>query len=223
MADFLAEARLAGITAPVVFDDPVSSLDHRRIREVAQRITLLSGTNQVIVFTHDIFFANNLLSLADQGSKRCIFLQISDEEGKGKVTQGTRRWDTLGEFKKQIDETIRAAEKVDGEARTALVRQGYEHIRSWCEVFAEKELLNGVSERFKPNVSMDKLSQINTAELGTIIPRVVAVFDAACRFIRGHSQPLVTLGVAPTLQNLKDHWLQLQDCKTLNKKGQAGS
>lgn len=41
LADFLAEARLAGITAPVIFDDPVSSLDHRGISEVAQRIAAL--------------------------------------------------------------------------------------------------------------------------------------------------------------------------------------
>lgn len=70
IADFLAEARLAGITAPVIFDDPVSSLDHRRINEVAQRIASLAATTQVIVFTHDIFFATTLLTLMEV-TKRC--------------------------------------------------------------------------------------------------------------------------------------------------------
>ena len=38
LSDFLAEARLHGPVGPIVFDDPVSSLDYRRIAEVAMRI-----------------------------------------------------------------------------------------------------------------------------------------------------------------------------------------
>lgn len=85
LADFLAEARLVGITAPVIFDDPVSSLDHRRLNEVARRIARLAEDNQVIVFTHDILFATTLIDLLEK-SKRCAYFQISDEGGKGKVT-----------------------------------------------------------------------------------------------------------------------------------------
>src|ERR1700730_5139471 len=92
MADFLAEARLAGITAPVIFDDPVSSLDHRRVNEVAERIASLSADNQVIVFTHDILFTTKLLSLFEK-SKRCNYFQVTDEDGKGKITRATGpRW-----------------------------------------------------------------------------------------------------------------------------------
>lgn len=50
-----------GISAPVISDDPVSSLDPRRIKEVAKRIARLADQNQVIVFTHDILFATTLL------------------------------------------------------------------------------------------------------------------------------------------------------------------
>ena len=38
LSDFLAEARLYGPVGPIVLDDPVSSLDYRRIAEVAMRI-----------------------------------------------------------------------------------------------------------------------------------------------------------------------------------------
>ncbi len=103
LADFLAEARLAGITAPVVFDDPVSSLDHRRINEVAQRVAYLAEDTQVIVFTHDIFFATTLLTLFEK-SKRCAYFQVTDEDGKGKITRATGpRWDTLNSIKKNIN------------------------------------------------------------------------------------------------------------------------
>ena len=213
LADFLAEARLAGITAPVIFDDPVTSLDHRRINEVAQRIAGLAETSQVIVFTHDVFFATTLLGLFEK-SKRCSYFQITDEDGAGKVTRATGpRWDTLKGIRGKINSTIEAANQQEGEARDALVRTGYAWIRSWCEVFTETELLQSVTQRYKPNVSINSLSNINTATRGEIIPKITEVFDAACRYIDGHSQPLPTLGVAPTLSGLETHWQELQDLK----------
>lgn len=216
LADFLAEARLAGITAPIIFDDPVSSLDHRRINEVAQRIASLAENHQIIVFTHDIFLATTLLALFEK-SKRCSYFQVTDEEGKGRVTRATGpRWDTLSGIRGKINSTIQAAKGQDGEARDALVRTGYDWVRSWCEVFTETELLRGVAQRYQPNVGMTKLVQINTEQLGELIPRVTAVFEEACRFIDGHSQPLPTLGVSPTLGGLEEHWAELQDCKKTN-------
>lgn len=213
LADFLAEARLAGITAPVIFDDPVSSLDHRRINEVAGRVASLAEHNQVIVFTHDIFFATTLLSLFEI-SKRCAYFQVTDEDGKGKVTRASGpRWDSLGSLKANINKTIEAARAVDGEARAALVREGYDWIRSWCEVFAETELLKGVSQRYQPNIRMTTLCDIKAGALPAASEVVRRVFEVACRFIPGHSQPLPTLGVGPSLAGLEDHWAELQDAR----------
>ena len=216
LADFLAEARLVGITAPVIFDDPVSSLDHRRIKEVARRIARLAEDNQVIVFTHDIWFASTLLELSET-SKRCAYFQITDEGGKGTVTRGTGpRWDTLNGIKGKINNAIQAAQQQDGEARAALVRVGYGWLRSWCEVFTETELLQGVTQRYQPNVGMTRLRNINTTKLGEIIPKVIDVFEQACRYIDAHSQPLVTLDVSPTLAGLEQHWAELQRLKKIN-------
>ncbi|KUH70724.1 hypothetical protein AU184_03740 [Mycolicibacterium novocastrense] len=213
MADFLAEARLAGITAPVIFDDPVSSLDHRRINEVAERVALLAENHQVIVFTHDIFFATTLLALFEN-SKRCSYFQVTDEGGKGQVTRASGpRWDTLSNLKANINKTIEAAKAVDGEARAALVREGYDWIRSWCEVFTETELLQGVAQRYQPQVRMTVLPKIKATALPAAVEVVTRVFEEACRYIPGHSQPLPTLGVAPTLSGLEAHWKELQDCR----------
>ena len=216
LADFLAEARLAGITAPVVFDDPVSSLDHRRVDEVARRIARLAEDSQVIVFTHDILFATTLLALFEE-SKRCAYFQITDEDGKGKVTRATGpRWDTLSGIRSKINSTIQDAQQQDGEARDALVRVGYGWLRSWCEVFTETELLQGVTQRYQPNVGMTRLLKIRADKLSEIIPKITKVFENACRCIDGHSQPLVSLGVSPTLSGLKQHWIELQELKKLN-------
>ncbi|WP_454050595.1 AAA family ATPase [Cellulomonas sp. Marseille-Q8402] len=214
LADFLAEARLSGISAPVVFDDPVSSLDHRRIHEVAERITNLAQTAQVIVFTHDIAFTMTMLNLMEK-SKRCAYFQIDDEQGKGRVTRATHpRWDTLNGIKRKINETIAAARTQDGEARAALVRTGYGWIRSWCEVFTETELLQGVTQRHQPAVHMTQLEKIKGEALAAASGPVVRIFGAACRYIDSHSQPLTTLDVAPTLTRLEEHWAELEAARS---------
>lgn len=216
LADFVAEARLAGITAPVIFDDPVSSLDHRRINEVAQRIAQLANDNQVLVFTHDILFATKLLSLFEK-SKRCVYFQITDETGKGKVTRATGpRIDSLSSIKGRINNTIQAARTQGGEEREALVRAAYNHIRAWCEVFTEDELLKGVTRRYQANVQMSTLSSIDIGKLGEISPKLTEIFDIACRYIDGHSQALITMDVSPTLTGLEQHWAELQGLKKRN-------
>lgn len=216
LADFLAEARLAGITAPVIFDDPVSSLDHRRINEVAQRIARLADNIQVIVFTHDILFATTLLNLSEK-SKRCSLFQVTDESGKGQVTRATGlRTDSLSAIKGRINAAIQNAKVQEGEERDALVRMAYSHVRAWCEVFTEEELLKGVTKRYRANVQMTTLPSINGSKLDDIGPKVTEIFEVACRYIDGHSQPLVTLGISPTLTCLEQHWAELQELKRVN-------
>jgi hypothetical protein len=63
---------------------------------------------------------------------------------------------------------------------------------------------------------MTRLPQINTEKLGEIIPRVTAIFEEACRYIDGHSQPLPTLSVTPTLSGLEAHWEELQAMRNAN-------
>jgi recombinational DNA repair ATPase RecF len=54
LADFLAEVSLRRSASPVVLDDPVTSLDYKRLSYVVGRIVDLSAERQVIVFTHNI-------------------------------------------------------------------------------------------------------------------------------------------------------------------------
>ena len=219
LADFLAEVRLAGITAPVVFDDPVSSLDHRHVREVAERLTHLATDSQVIVFTHDILFATTLYSLSEK-SNHFAYFEVTDEGGKGKVARGTHpASESISAIRADINSTIQAAKGQEGQARIALIRQGYSRIRAWCEVFAETELLQGVSRRFESNVRMTNLARIKVEKLATTIETVTGVFDDACRFTEAHSQAIATLGVAPTLEGLEADWSKLQETRDYYRGG----
>lgn len=56
LAAFLAELATIDTASAIVFDDPVSSLDHVHRDKVAERLANESLTRQVIVFTHDVAF-----------------------------------------------------------------------------------------------------------------------------------------------------------------------
>ncbi len=56
MAGFLAEVWTDESRSAVIFDDPVTSLDHQRRDKVAERLVQLAKERQTIVFTHDVAF-----------------------------------------------------------------------------------------------------------------------------------------------------------------------
>jgi AAA domain len=56
LAAFLAELATSDSRSAIVFDDPVSSLDHMHRENVARRLVEEAVHRQVIVFTHDIAF-----------------------------------------------------------------------------------------------------------------------------------------------------------------------
>ncbi|TAY16695.1 hypothetical protein ELH91_07840 [Rhizobium leguminosarum] len=56
LAAFLAELSTIDAQSAIVFDDPVSSLDHLHRDRVAARLAEAGQTRQVIIFTHDMAF-----------------------------------------------------------------------------------------------------------------------------------------------------------------------
>lgn len=69
LAGFLTEVHLDESKSAVIFDDPVSSLDAGRRSKVATRLVELATERQVIVFTHEITFVNELMRKAKSQSQ----------------------------------------------------------------------------------------------------------------------------------------------------------
>ena len=97
LADFLAEAVIRRSSAPIIFDDPVTSLDYKRLDYIVDRLVSLSEDHQVIVFTHNIWFATALLAKFENSVADCSYYDISEAQGTtGIVTPGNHpRWDTV--------------------------------------------------------------------------------------------------------------------------------
>lgn len=64
---FLTEAHFDASKSALIFDDPVSSLDHMKRNLVARRIVELAKDRQVVVFTHDVAFT----MLLHKAAKEC--------------------------------------------------------------------------------------------------------------------------------------------------------
>lgn len=63
---FLTEAHFDASKSALIFDDPVSSLDHMKRNLVARRIVELAKDRQVVVFTHDVAFTMLLHKAAEE-------------------------------------------------------------------------------------------------------------------------------------------------------------
>lgn len=63
---FLAEIESLEGSDPVVFDDPVNSLDHKVSAKLAKRLIKMSADRQVIIFTHNKHFYDSLIYWANR-------------------------------------------------------------------------------------------------------------------------------------------------------------
>ncbi len=214
LADFLAEATLRRSASPVVLDDPVTSLDYKRMSYVVGRITELGTERQVIVFTHNIWFTMELLARFEKNTERCSYYDVSEDGNtRGLVARATNpRFDSWGDKRKRINGLVeRVKKETDKEVRDALIEKAYEDLRGACEIVVEQDLLKRVVQSYAPNVMVAKLKDIKLAELPAAIEKVTEVHDRCCRFIGSHKQPLETLNVRPTLEKLEEDWRTLQE------------
>jgi hypothetical protein len=203
LADFLAEVTSVPASSPVVFDDPITSMDYRRIHEVCDRIVALAEDYQIIAFTHNIWFAAELLSKADKKNWKYYDIRLEGGDA-GVVTAASHpRVDTIAQVSARVKKMIDGAEKQEGEIKAALVEKGYEELRGLSEIVVEHEMLKGVVQRYAPNVMMTKLDKINVSKLQESMTAIMPVFDKSCRYIASHSQPPETQSIRPTLDELK--------------------
>jgi hypothetical protein len=212
LADFLAEVELTP-KAPIIFDDPVNSLDYRRMKELVDRLVELSRERQVVVFSHNIWFTTELLSRYEKSTADCSYYDVqADGVRFGVVSKGTHpRADTYKNLKGKLNGLIHSAGKASGETQSALIEKCYEYLRSICEVVVETELLQGVTQRYQPNVKMTVLPNIRFDRLRQASETIFEVFEKCCRCIASHSQPLETLSVRPSLSDLQRDWKMVED------------
>lgn len=187
LADFLTEIDLNGACAGVIFDDPVTSMDHVRKESIAQRLVDEATRRQVIVFTHDILFTNYLATAAEEKgvafAGRTVWRDDTDSPGAidrlafpHEYYEGA----ALDRARKHLD----AARTLSGDAQRDAMEKACGSLRTAYEDFIQKKLFNNVVRRWRENITFT-LDQVFFDE--GIAARVHERMGMLSRYIDAHS------------------------------------
>ncbi|WP_439834985.1 AAA family ATPase [Aeromonas caviae] len=166
IASFLAEIKLGKGRGGIVLDDPVSSLDHRRRWEVAERLAIESLTRQVIIFTHDIYFLCILEQKAEEFKTTLTKNYIRrTAHGYGVHSHdlpfdvlGTK--DRLAQLRQELITVRKAQQNGEEDEHRRLTAFCYGRLRLTWERCVEEVLLNGAVQRFGEGVSTQRLKSV---------------------------------------------------------------
>jgi ABC-type dipeptide/oligopeptide/nickel transport system ATPase subunit len=163
IGSFLAEIGLSGATGGIVFDDPVSSLDHRRRERVAARLAREAADRQVIVFTHDIYF---LCVLVEEAGKSGVPVStqslVRRPEGFGVAHpdlpfEGNNTKKRVGALKVQQVIIAKLFKSGDEQEHRKQTIDAYFRLRMAWERAVEEVLFRGTILRFRKGVETQKL------------------------------------------------------------------
>lgn len=166
LATFLSELSLSEHKSAIIFDDPVSSLDHKWRSKIAKRIIQEAVERQVIVFTHDITF---LMMLQEESEKEAGFIEIKSLTRK-KTETGipgeNPPWDALN-VKRRIGILKNYHQNLDKIERTETeemyrnsVKPFYGKLRETWERLVEEILLNMSVQRFGREIQTQRLKKV---------------------------------------------------------------
>lgn len=167
LAGLLAELHVIGNRSTLVLDDPVTSLDHRNRRRVAERLVDEARSRHVVILTHDLVFTSYLRRSSEEAGVPAHFLSLQRgaRRNHAQVTVGLP-WVAL-----RVKERIACLRGELDAARDVLNggnRSGYEHVarsiygrlRETWERCVEEVLLNEVVTRFELPIQTRRLTHV---------------------------------------------------------------
>ncbi len=166
IGSFLAEVGLSGGKGGIVFDDPVSSLDHRRRERVAKRLAAEAAQRQVIVFTHDIYFLCILAEEAETVSvpittqsliRRAEGFGVADPDLPFEGKNASKRIRALKAQQQLIAKLHKDGEEREHQKQTV---DAYFRLRMTWERAVEEALLRKVVLRFRKGIETQRLAEV---------------------------------------------------------------
>lgn len=203
LAEFLTELQLDNIKAPVIFDDPVNSLDHKIIDSFAKRVIRLSEQRQVVIFTHSVLLFNSLLYSSSQPSFKHLSYKFYNSQKEydfvGVITDAKEEKNKVTQNIKKINALINNKPKDRPEVDVA--KEGFGELRSAIELCIEHEIFNSTIQRYQKHVSLGKFIQVNADGLGKHKDSLNDMYERCCGYINAHSNPEQVYN-EPTIEDL---------------------
>ncbi len=191
LAAFLTELETASHASALIFDDPVSSLDHKWRKKVAERLVEESQTRQVIVFTHDLVFVNDLREAAEERTVEVHLRTLTRiSTGTGSVGEGlpwigTKVEDRLDKLEKQARAAKDLYDKDEEEKYKNEAIAVYTGLRSTWERTVQEVIFNRVVLRHRDYIEAKKLKKV-TALSTTDCDSFEIGYKKCCGIIESH-------------------------------------
>jgi len=193
LAAFLTELSTASSQSAVIFDDPVSSLDHMWRSRIADRLVAEAKSRQVIVFTHDILFLRQLVDVSGKEEVSCSH-QYVRREGQAGISSPDLPWiamgikDRIGALRKRWQDADKLARTSDSDAYEKDARYMYGLMREAWEQAITEVLLNDVVERYRVSIETQKVRFLHdiTEEDCKLVE---SEMSECSRWMRGHDHP----------------------------------
>lgn len=224
LACFLAEIGDENAHYGLLVDDPVSSLDHRRIRQVAKRLVAEAQKGrQVVIFTHNIVFFNEVVGeAAKAGSSAPLVKSVitkTHAEGFGVVHEDREPWianvdDRLTPLRERL---ILLKQEVDTstESYRRMIGDFYGDLRETWERLVEEVILDKTVSRFDPRVMTGRLKGV---EVTNEVYQTIHFAMSKASERSGHDMAVGRDIPLPESKELEADLTELEQFLTLHKK-----
>jgi energy-coupling factor transporter ATP-binding protein EcfA2 len=170
LSAYLTETSVVAPSGPLIVDDPVSSLDRERCVKVAVRLADEVKNRQVIVFTHDLIFCNELCNAAEKlGFEPVVFSMIRNQNGSGVIDPSGLPW--MGQpIQKRINKIkadfapIKKLHHSEPGEYSYQIKNLYSRLRDAYERLVEEKIFSNVVTRGSDRIETKKLRYVHLTD-----------------------------------------------------------
>jgi len=223
---FLAELKVGNHECPIVFDDPVCSLDHIYRERIAKRLVEEAKTRQVIVFTHDIAFLIDLESNAAETDGKVCFnpqtvCRLSGTVGKciaGRPWHAMLIKDRIEHLREKLNriKTLHETNLPQYNQEAAIL---YALLRETWEALVEESLLNNTIKRHGKEIQTQRLKSV-TVETNDY-KKIDSGMGKCSEWMLGHDRSKELTVNRPDPKEIEEDIAKIEKYRTeLNKRNQ---
>jgi energy-coupling factor transporter ATP-binding protein EcfA2 len=209
IATFFSELCISDHNSAIVFDDPVTSLDHKWRNRIAKRIVIESQKRQVILFTHDITFLMLLQEHSEKLNSDCFVKSLTRKKTETGIVRENPPWDAMSVTKRigilntQVQNLVNIDKKEPEDTYKAATKLFYGKLRETWERFIEEDFLNGTIKRFGREIHTKSLKKV--VKLKEEDYQIVDVNMSKCStYFTGHDTSGVLIEETPNIDEVKE-------------------
>ncbi len=202
IADFLTEVEIDKNNCGIIFDDPVTSLDHERKDKIAQRFAVEAGQRQVAVLTHDIVFMSQLAKHAERNKISVVAHWMKQVNGiPGCVEDNTSpKRSSLTSLKNDSQEAVKDFTSLGAKDQEHALGAAFDYLRSACEALIEEVLFAGTIRRYDDHIKVQNLEEVIFDQPSAL--KIVDLHGRMSEVIFAHNRSDLQRENQPTLADL---------------------